>query len=81
MIFGGQFGPAGVIELIDRARVGYGLWITRLDRLGLSLKELLETVENLKANDMHMVSLEECVDTTSAAGDLDFHVFGAIVHV
>ena len=45
-----------------------------------SLKELLETVENLKAHDIHLVSLEERIDTTSAAGELVFHVFGAIAH-
>ena len=56
------------------------LCIIRLDRLGRSLKELLETVENLKAHDIHLVSLEERIDTTSAAGELVFHVFGAIAH-
>ena len=43
-------------------------------------KELLETVENLKVHDIHLVSLEERIDTTSAAGELVFHVFGAIAH-
>ena len=42
----------------------------------LSLKELLETVEYLKAHDIHLVSLEERIDTTSAGGELVFHVFG-----
>ena len=59
---------------------GDSLCVTRLDRLGRSLKELLETVENLKAHDIHLVSLEERIDTTSAAGELVFHVFGAIAH-
>ncbi len=53
---------------------------TRLDRLGRSLKELLETVEDLKSRGIHLVSLEEQIDTTSAAGELIFHVFGAIAH-
>ena len=59
---------------------GDSLCVTRLDRLGRSLKQLLETVENLKAHDIHLVSLEERIDTTSAAGELVFHVFGAIAH-
>ena len=66
--------------LIDHARPGDSLCVTRLDRLGRSLKELLETVENLKAHDIHLVSLEKSIDTTSAAGELVFHVFGAIAH-
>ena len=80
VISGKQFERPGLSELIDHARAGDSLCVTRLDRLGRSLKELLETVENLKAHDIHLVSLEECIDTTSAAGELVFHVFGAIAH-
>ena len=62
----------GLAELIDHARPG--------DRLGRSLRELLETVDALKARSIHFVSLEERLDTSSAAGELVFHVFGAIAH-
>ena len=79
-ISGRQFERPGLSELIDHARAGDSLCVTRLDRLGRSLKELLETVENLKSHDIHLVSLEERIDTTSAAGELVFHVFGAIAH-
>ena len=80
VISGKQFERPGLNELIDHARAGDSLCVTRLDRLGRSLKELLETVENLKSHDIHLVSLEERIDTTSAAGELVFHVFGAIAH-
>ena len=80
VISGRQFERPGLSELIDHARAGDSLCVTRLGRLGRSLKELLETVENLKAHDIHLVSLEERIDTTSAAGELVFHVFGAIAH-
>ena len=80
VISGRQFERPGLSELIDHARPDDSLCIIRLDRLGRSLKELLETVENLKAHDIHLVSLEERIDTTSAAGELVFHVFGAIAH-
>ena len=68
----------GLAELIDHARPGDRLCVTRLDRLGRSLRELLETVDGLKARGIHLVSLEERLDTSSAAGELVFHVFGAI---
>ena len=77
VISGRQFERPGLAQLIDHARAGDSLCVTRLGR---SLKELLETVENLKAHDIHLVSLEERIDTTSAAGELVFHVFGAIAH-
>ena len=77
MISGKQFERPGQTQLIDHARAGDSLCGTRLGR---SLKELLETVENLKAHDIHLVSLEERIDTTSAAGELVFHVSEAIAH-
>ena len=40
--------------------------------------ELLETVEDLKGKEINLISLEERIDITSAAGELVFHVFGAI---
>ena len=48
--------------------------------MGRSLKELLDTVDALKAEGINLISLEESIDTTSAAGELVFHVFGAIAH-
>ena len=41
---------------------------------------MLETVDGLKARGIHLVSLEEHLDTSSAAGELVFHVFGSIAH-
>ena len=67
-------------ELIDYARPGDRLCIIRLDRLGRSLRELLETVDGLKARGIHLISLEERLDTSSAADELVFHVFGSIAH-
>ena len=47
--------------------------VVRLDRLGRSLKELLETVDELRDRQVNLISLEEKIDTTSAAGELIFH--------
>jgi DNA invertase Pin-like site-specific DNA recombinase len=52
--------------------------VVRLDRLGRSLRELLDIVEGLKEQSVALVSLEEKIDTSSAAGELVFHVVGAI---
>ena len=46
--------------------------------MGRSLRELLEVVETLKKRGIALLSLEEKIDTSSAAGELVFHVFGAI---
>ncbi|MGB6561713.1 MAG: recombinase family protein, partial [Candidatus Binataceae bacterium] len=42
--------------------------------------ELLTTVAMLKGHGIALLSLEERIDTNSAAGELVFHVFGAIAH-
>ena len=80
IVSGKRFERPGLAELIDHARPGDRLCVIRLDRLGRSLKELLETVDGLKAHGIHLVSLEERLDTSSAAGELVFHVFGSIAH-
>lgn len=68
----------GLAALLDYARRGDTLAVVRLDRLGRSLAELLTTVAMLKERGIALLSLEERIDTTSAAGELVFHVFGAI---
>ena len=70
----------GLAELLDYARKGDTLAIVRLDRLGRSLGELLTTVQNLRERGIALLSLEEKIDTSSAAGELIFHVFGAIAY-
>lgn len=80
IISGRTFERPGLAALLDYARSGDVLCVVRLDRLGRSLRELLETVEMLKQRGIALMSLEERIDTTSAAGELVFHVFGAIAH-
>jgi DNA invertase Pin-like site-specific DNA recombinase len=80
VISGKKFDRPGLASLIDFARARDSLCVIRLDRLGRSLKELLETVEDLKSRGINLISLEEKLDTSSAAGELVFHVFGAIAH-
>lgn len=70
----------GLAELLAYARDGDTLAVVRLDRLGRSLAELLSTVAMLKERGVALLSLEEKIDTSSAAGELIFHVFGAIAH-
>lgn len=80
VISGKGFDRPGLTELIQYARPGDTVCVVRLDRLGRSLKELLETVDGFKARGLAFRSLEERLDTASAAGELVFHVFGAIAH-
>ena len=70
VISGKTFDRPGMSALLDYARSGDTLAVIRLDRPGRSLRELLETVEDLKGREINLISLEERIDTTSAAGEL-----------
>ena len=52
--------------------------VWRLDRLGRSLKDLIEIVGELDRLGVGLVSLRENIDTTSATGRLIFHVFASL---
>lgn len=50
----------------------------RLDRLGRSLKHLIDIVSDLEEQGVGFVSLQEGFDTTTNGGRLVFHIFGAL---
>lgn len=59
-------------------REGDTLVVWRLDRLARSLRHLLELVESLSTKGIHLRSLTESIDTSSASGRLVLSVFGAL---
>ena len=63
---------------LDYARPGDTLVVWRLDRLGRSLRDLIDQVNALDEAGIGFRSLTENIDTTSAGGRLIFHVFGAL---
>lgn len=68
----------GLQEALDYARSGDVLVVWRLDRLGRSLKELLEIINNLERRGVGFRSLTESLDTTTAGGKLLFAIFGGL---
>ncbi len=59
-------------------REGDVLAVWRLDRLGRSLKHLVQAVAELQERGVGFRSLSESIDTTTPAGRLIFHVFAAL---
>lgn len=68
----------GLAEAVEFARAGDVLTVWKLDRLGRSLKHLIETVNELHEKGVGFASLQENIDTTTSGGKLIFHVFGAL---
>jgi DNA invertase Pin-like site-specific DNA recombinase len=52
--------------------------VCRLDRLGRSLRHLIDTVTQLQEKGIDFKSLTENIDTTTSGGKLVFHIFGAL---
>lgn len=69
---------AGLGEVLEFMRTGDTLVVWKLDRLGRSLKHLIEVVTDLQARGVGFRSLQEAIDTTTSGGKLVFHVFGAL---
>jgi DNA invertase Pin-like site-specific DNA recombinase len=63
---------------LEMLREGDTLVVWRLDRLGRSLKHLIELIGDLEERGIGFKSLQESIDTTSSSGRLVFHVFGAL---
>ncbi len=65
-------------KAMDSLREGDVLVVWRLDRLGRSLRNLLELVAQLEDKRVGFRSVQESMDTASSGGKLIFQVFGAL---
>lgn len=65
-------------KLLDQVREGDTVTVWKLDRLGRSLKHLIETVAQFQTRGVGFRSLKESIDTTTATGKLIFHIFAAL---
>ena len=76
---GGHSNRNGLAELVNQIRSGDTLIVWRLDRLGRSLKHLIETVTDLKKRNIGFRSLTEGIETETSGGRLVFHLFACLV--
>ena len=63
---------------LEYLRSGDTLAVWKLDRLARSMRQLIETVEELQARGIELRSLTESIDTSTPGGRLVFHIFGAL---
>lgn len=55
-------------RMMDSLRKDDVVVVQRLDRLGRSLKDLIELLDGFKQNGVQFISLNENIDTTSSVG-------------
>lgn len=68
----------GLAEAFDFGQSGDLLMVTRLDRLGRSLQDLVVLVDDLKQRQIGFTSIKESIDTTTPGGRLVFHIFASL---
>src|SRR5215204_4070093 len=68
----------GLEDALSHLRYGDTLVVWRLDRLGRSLRHLIETVTDLQEKGVGFKSLAESIDTTTSGGRLVFNIFGSL---
>lgn len=78
IISGATTDRKGLDEALEYVREGDTLVVWRLDRLGRSLKHLIETITHLNNRKIGFQSITENIDTTTSGGKLIFHIFGAL---
>ncbi len=77
-ISGSTTSRPGLQDALNYLRPGDSLCVWKLDRLGRSLKHLIEVVNDLDSKGIGFRSVTEQIDTSTNGGKLIFHVFGAL---
>ncbi|AOR58113.1 recombinase family protein [Pectobacterium parmentieri] len=72
---------AGLKRAMRRLRRGDTLIVWKLDRLGRSVRDLIELVSALQAKGIHFRSLTDSIDTSTPAGRFFFHVMSALAEM
>jgi DNA invertase Pin-like site-specific DNA recombinase len=68
----------GLTEALSYVRKGDTLVVWRLDRLGRSLRHLIDVIADLEQRGIGFRSPQEAIDTTTSGGRLIFQIFGAL---
>ena len=65
-------------KMLEALRPGDVLTVWKLDRIGRSLKHLIEVVENLHADSVDLHLITEGIDTSTPAGKMAYQMMGAV---
>lgn len=81
IVSGGKADRRTLTEAFSYLRSGDILVVWRLDRLGRSLKQLIELINALKEREIGFKSIIEAIDTTTPTGQFFFHITGAFAEL
>lgn len=76
---GSKAARPGLDECVQQLKPGDTLLVWRLDRLGRSIRHLIDLVEELRKRGVGFKSIcDGAIDTTTASGELIFNVFASL---
>lgn len=73
-VSGVRFDRVGLNQLLDKLQEGDILIVWKFDRIGRSLKDLVNLVDKLKEKKVDIKSIQDKIDTTTPMGKLIFHI-------
>ena len=80
-ISGAQADRPGLNKALEMLRDGDTLVVWKLDRLGRSVKNLVDLVGELAQQGVHFKSLTDSIDTTTPSGRFFFHVMASLAEM
>jgi len=80
-VSGSKSDRPGLIKALDQLRNGDTLVVWRLDRLGRSLRHLIELINKLQEKEIMFRSIQDGIDTSNSIGQFFFHITGAFAEL
>lgn len=78
---GAKADRAGLAEALSHARAGDILVVWKLDRLGRTMKGLIDLSAELARREIGLRSITDGIDTAGTAGKLVFHIMAAMAEM
>lgn len=67
--------------LLSKLRKGDTLVVYKLDRLGRTMHQLVNLLQEFNEKGIHFVSIKDGIDTSTTMGRFLFHIFGAMAEM
>ncbi len=80
-ISGGRTQRPGLNMILEILRKGDTLVVWKLDRLGRSVKNLVDLIANLANQGVHFKSLTDSIDTSTPSGRFFFHIMASLAEM
>ncbi len=80
-ISGARKDRKGLEDALSHLRAGDTLVVWKLDRLGRTVKQLVDLISDLEARKINFRSLTDGIDTTTTAGRFFFHVMASLAQM